>query len=175
MKRIGIIGVGGIARGKHIPELSCVSECKITAICDIDKAVLERVGDNLKLDAEHRFTDYKKLIDCDDVDAVEICTPNYLHIEMAEYAAEKGKAMNIEKPLCLDARDAEGLFNTVKQKDIPNMMSFSYRFFPAVRYAKWIMDKGLIGKVVSVDIAYLKSNFGNLKSKKRSCSVQLGY
>ena len=72
MKRIGIIGVGGIANGRHIPELLNVTDCKITAICDIDENALSSTGDRLALDSEHRFTDYKKLIECNDVDAVEI-------------------------------------------------------------------------------------------------------
>lgn len=158
MKQIGIIGVGGIANSAHIPQLLDIEDCKITAICDINESALLTVGEKLGLDNKHRFTDYKKLIDCDDVDAVEICTPNYLHIEMAEYTAKKGKPMNIEKPLCLTAEEAEQVDAIIKENNITNMMSFSYRFAPSVRYAKWIMEKGLIGKVVSINVEYLKSS-----------------
>lgn len=52
MKRIGIIGVGGIANGRHIPELLNVTDCKITAICDIDENALSSTGDRLALDSE---------------------------------------------------------------------------------------------------------------------------
>ena len=76
MKKIGIIGLGMIACGRHIPELKNVKECKITAICDIDENKLKTVGDSLDIPEELRFTDYNDLISCSDVDAVEICTPN---------------------------------------------------------------------------------------------------
>lgn len=158
MVRVGIIGCGGIATGKHIPELLKVADCKITAICDIDKNALERTKAGLGLDEKHCFEDYKKLIECDDVDAVEICTPNYLHVPMAEYAVTHGKAINVEKPLAISADDTKNLEKLLCENGTPNMMCFSYRFFPAVRYAKHILDRGLIGKVVSVNVEYLKSS-----------------
>ena len=158
MKRIGIIGCGGIANGKHIPELLKVSGCKITALCDINETALNQTAERLGIDEEHRFTDYKALVDCGDIDAVEICTPNYLHVPIAEYAVSKGFPINIEKPLALDSDEAERLGKLMAEKSVQGMMCFSYRFFPAVRYAKYILDKGLIGKVVSVNVEYLKSS-----------------
>ncbi|MDY3928004.1 MAG: Gfo/Idh/MocA family oxidoreductase [Clostridia bacterium] len=158
MKRIGIIGVGGIANGVHIPQLLNVRDCKITAVCDIDPIALENTAKRLEIDKQHQFKNYKALIDCSDIDAVEICTPNYVHVKIAEYAALAGKSVNIEKPLGITAKECEKLKKIVKEKNIVNMMSFSYRFFPAVRYAKWIIDKGLIGKIVSLNVEYLKSS-----------------
>lgn len=156
MIRIGIVGCGGIAYGKHMTELLKVGGCKITAICDIDKNALKRSADRLGLDSEHCFEDYRQLIDCADVDAVEICTPNYLHVPIAEYAVSKNKPINVEKPLALNTEETKKLEAMLAEKKVPNMMCFSYRFFPAVRYAKYILDKGLIGKVVSINVEYLK-------------------
>lgn len=156
--RVGIIGIGGIATGKHIPELLNTNECEITAICDIDENRLKTIGDKLQLDQAHRFTDYKELIACSDVDAVEICTPNYLHIPMALEAVKAGKPINVEKPLSVDLEHTVPLDEALKQKPVANMMCFSYRFFPAVRFAKWILKKNMIGKVVSVNVEYLKSS-----------------
>ena len=87
MVKIGIVGVGGIANGVHITQLLEVKDCQITAICDINPNALKKTGDRLNLPENRRFTDYKALIDCKNVDAVEVCTPNYLHIPIAEYAA----------------------------------------------------------------------------------------
>ncbi len=157
MKKIGIIGVGGIAN-VHIRQLLEVKDCEIAAICDINPERLEIIGEKLKIPKERRFAYYRDLIACKEVDAVEICTPNYLHIPMAAAAAKAGKPFNLEKPLstCLGA--AEPLVRQLKETPVANMMCFSYRFMPAVRYAKWIMEKGLIGDVVSVDVAYLKAS-----------------
>ncbi len=158
MVRVGIIGVGSIARGVHIPELLKIKDCKITAICDIDEKRLDMIGDELKIDKEHRFTDYKKLINCDEVDAVEICTPNYLHVPMAVEAVSKGKAVEIEKPIASTLEQTQMLKAAIKEQNVANMMCFSYRFFPATRYAKWIIDNKMIGDIISIDVAYLKSS-----------------
>ena len=158
MVKIGIVGVGAVANGRHITELLKVADCQITAICDIDPQALQKTGERLNLPEKRRFTDYKALIDCQDVDAVEICTPNYLHIPIAEYAAKAGKPINVEKPLGMSAEECERLESIVKNHSITNMVCFSYRFMPAVRYAKTIIDKGLLGDIVSINVEYKKSS-----------------
>ena len=158
MKRIGIIGVGGIAMRKHIPQLLEIENCKITAVCDINPNALKKAADKLGLDETHCFTDYKMLVDFDEVDAVEVCTPNYMHVEIAEYALRKGKPVNCEKPLGMTAEECERLQEASDISGALGMVCFSYRFMPAVRYAKWIIDKGLIGEIVGVNVEYLKSS-----------------
>ena len=158
MVKIGIIGCGGIANGKHITELLKIGECQITALCDPDENALSRTAERLHLSADQCYKDYKMLIDHADVDAVEICTPNHMHIPIAEYAVAKGKAINVEKPLALTAAETCQLARSLSENPVPNMMCFSYRFYPAVRYAKYLLEKGSIGKIVSVDVAYLKSS-----------------
>lgn len=155
--RIGIIGLGGISK-KHIGELNQIRECKITAICDIDENKLCKVGEELKIPNENRFTDYRELINCEDVDAVEICTPNHLHVPMSVAAVDAGKPFNVEKPLSVSYADALLLGEKLKEKPTPNMICFSYRFMPAVRYAKHMMENGEIGKVINIQVEYLKSS-----------------
>lgn len=157
MKRIGIIGVGGIAQ-LHIRQLQEIETCKIAAICDIDPQKLRTVGERLQIPDERRFIEYQDLIDCEEVDAVEICTPNYLHVPMAVAAVRAGKPFNVEKPLSVNMEAVKPLKEILSQNPVKNMMCFSYRFMPAVRYAKWIMENHLIGDVVSIDVAYLKSS-----------------
>ena len=158
MLKIGIIGVGGIAQNAHIKELKECKDAIITAICDIDEATLNKVGDDLNLDAKYRFKDYMDLINCDEVEAIQICTPNYLHVEMATAAVKKGKPVEIEKPLGLDYNDTLPLTKALEENPVANMMCMSYRFKPAVRFAKWIMNKNLIGDIISIDVQYLKSS-----------------
>ncbi|MBR5508383.1 MAG: Gfo/Idh/MocA family oxidoreductase [Clostridia bacterium] len=158
MVRIGIIGVGGIVQGVHIKELSECDDVKITAICDINRDTLHKVGDQLGIEDEYRFENYNDLINCEIVDAVEICTPNYLHIKMAIDTIKAGKPVEIEKPLGINYEETKELVKTIEENQVPNMMCMSYRFKPAVRYAKWIMNKHLIGDIVSIDVQYLKSS-----------------
>ena len=157
MLRVGIIGVGGIAK-VHIEQLQKCDNAKITAICDTDEVKLNEVGGKLQIPEEYRFADYKDLIACDVVDAVEICTPNYLHIDMACDAIESGKAVEVEKPLDIDSAKVDKLRSLLSKKPVFNMMCFSYRFFPAVRYAKHILEQGMLGDIVNVNIEYLKDS-----------------
>lgn len=158
MVKIGIIGVGGIACGVHIPGIENSYGGVITAICDIDSEKLKLVGDKLNIPQNRRFENYIDLILCGDVDAVEICTPNYLHVPMAIEAVKAGKPINVEKPLSINVSEAKKLENELFKNPIMNMMCFSYRFKPAVRYAKEILNRGLLGDVISVNVEYLKSS-----------------
>lgn len=158
MKRIGIIGVGGVANGAHISQLLKVKECKITAICDIDPGALQKTASRPGLEQVLLFEDYKELIDSGEVDAVEICTPNHMHVEIATYAAKKGIPFESEKPLGMSVEECVSLEQLVKESGLVNMMCFSYRFIPAVRYAKWMIDRGLLGDIISVSVEYLKSS-----------------
>ena len=157
MLKLGIIGLGGIA-GTHIKQLESVKQAKICAICDIDETVLHKRGDALEIPMSHRFTDYRDLIACPDVEAVEICTPNYLHVPMAMDVVRAGKAVEVEKPLSVDYSGVEELLQLIKEKDVVNMTCFSYRFRPAVRYARQMIQEGKLGDIIHANVAYLKSS-----------------
>ena len=156
--RVGIIGVGGIAQSKHIPGLKACKEAEIVAVCDINPETLKKVGDDLNIADEYRFEDYQDLIACPLVDAVEICTPNYLHVPMAMDAIRSGKSVNIEKPLALSMEQAMPLTECKLAEDQTVMMSFSYRFMPAIRYAKAMIEEGKLGRITGVEVSYLKDS-----------------
>lgn len=157
MLKIGIIGLGGIS-AKHIREIRACDKAEIRAICDINPETLKKVGDQLGIPENNRFTNYKDLIACEEVEAVEICTPNYLHIPMAMDVVAAGKALEIEKPLSVDYAGVDELLSAIDNAGIVNMTCFSYRFMPAVRYAKHLIEEGKLGKIINVDVAYLKSS-----------------
>jgi len=154
---IGIIGVGGIGRGAHLISLKNCVGAKVTAICDIDRERLNKVGDEFGIDEDYRFVDYMDLIKCSKVDAVEICTPNYLHAQMAIDVIAAGKPVNLEKPMALNYDQAKAIKNALDGTNLPFMISFSYRFKPAVRFAKWIISQGLIGDIITLNVEYFKS------------------
>ncbi len=158
MLKIGIIGVGNIAVNAHIPQLKKCEDVTISAICDIDETRLKKVGDDLGIDEKYRFTDYHDLINCSEVEAVEICTPNYLHIDMAIDVIKSGKPVNVEKPIDISGEKTGALLEALKENPVVNMTTFSYRFMPAVRYAKHILDRGLIGDIINVNIEYNKES-----------------
>ena len=158
MLKIGIVGVGNIACNVHIPEINACSEGELVAICDIDEAKLKAVGEKFGIPENMRFTDYNDLIACPEVEAVEICTPNHLHVPIALAAVKAGKHIEVEKPLTTECNEQmKVLLAEIEKNRVVNMMSFSYRFKSAVRYAKKLIDEGRLGKIVNVNIEYLQS------------------
>lgn len=158
MVRIGVVGTGGIACNVHIPEILNCPEGKLVAICDIDEAKLKAAGEKFNIPENMRFTDYNDLIACPEVDAVEICTPNHLHVPIALAAVKAGKHIEVEKPLTTECNEQmQELLDEIEKRGLVNMMSFSYRFKSAVRFAKHLIDEGRLGKIVNVNIEYLQS------------------
>ncbi len=156
--RIGIIGIGGIACGTHYNGLKAAKGCRISAICDIDEKKLSVRGGEWGIPENLRFTDYKELIDCPEVDAIEVCTPNYLHPEMAEYAIRAGKPVNVEKPLGLSVEQCRPMLEAQRVCGTPAMVCFSYRFKSSVRYAKRILEGKKIGEIMGINVQYFKDS-----------------
>lgn len=156
--RIGIIGTGGVANSRHIKELLQCKEAKIVALCDIDSTALSRAAEKTSVPPEKCYTDYRDLINDPSVDAIEICTPNYLHAEMAIAALQAGKPINLEKPVAMSYEQSQTIVTAERESTAFGMTCFSYRFMPAVRYAKHLVDSGLIGDIVGLNVAYLKSS-----------------
>lgn len=155
--KIGLIGCGGIANGVHLPGYASASGAEIYALCDIDKEKLDRTAEKYGVPPERRFTDWHDLI-ASDAEAIDICTPNYLHVPMAKAAVAAGKHFCCEKPLGISYEECLALEKDADLAGVKAMVCFSYRFMPAVRYAKHLVDECKIGKVVNFYAQYLKSS-----------------
>lgn len=158
--RMGVIGVGGIARGAHIPNIQRSPDAVLTALCDIDPEKLESAAKAYHIDAAHCFLNYEDLLKCPDVDAVSICTPNDVHVPIALKAVQHRKPFAVEKPLSIDVKSAKKLSEAVKASGIPSMICFSYRFRGAACYAKELIAQGKLGKLRHVYTRYVQS-WGN--------------
>ena len=150
--RVGSVGVGAIWGGVHEPGIAKSPDLTLVAICDIDEKKLEAVGEKYGIPPQYRFTDYRDLVNCDIVDAVDICTSNDAHFKVAMAAVEAGKPFNLEKPITLTAEEADILAKAAQEKNVKNMVCFSYRFKAAARYAKDLIAQGKIGRVYHVNI-----------------------
>ncbi len=156
MVRIGIIGLGiGMF---HIGRINEAENGEVYAICDLNKEKLKTVGDRLGIPEERRFTNYLDLINCEGVDAVEVCTPNYLHAKMAIDVIKAGKPVQVEKPLDVNFDEAVKIRNALEENYVPNMTTLSYRYYSCVRYAKHLLEQNAIGEIVSLKIEYLKDS-----------------
>ena len=155
--RVGSVGLGGIWTGVHEPGIRRSPNLELVAICDIDEEKLQAAGEKYGIPPERRFTDYHALINCPDVEAVDICTSNDAHFEIAMAAVEAGKPYDLEKPITMTAEQADTLAKATEEKGLKNMVCFSYRFKAAARYAKDLIAQGKIGHVYHVDMQYFQA------------------
>lgn len=150
--RIGLIGCGFMGRThsnaynritNFFPELGYQPQLKAVCSRNADKvrAFAEQWG------YESTETDWKKLIARDDIDAVDICTPNDTHAEIAIAAAAKGKMILCEKPLSRTLAEGQKMVEAIDKAGVANTVWYNYRRVPAVTLAKQIIDSGKLGKV----------------------------
>src|SRR5215213_11419157 len=90
---------------------------------------------------ESTETDWKKLVARKDIDAIDICTPNNSHAEIAIAAARAGKMVLCEKPLSLDGPQGEEMVRVIEETKVPNTVWYNYRRVPAVTLAKQLIDE----------------------------------
>lgn len=103
---------------------------------------------------EETSLDWKKVVQRDDIDIVDICTPNILHPPIAIAAAKAGKHVVCEKPLANTLPEAVKMLDTVKKAGIKHMCGFSYRFAPAVATIKQMIKNGDLGEIFHFRAAY---------------------
>jgi predicted dehydrogenase len=102
-------------------------------------------------------TDWKKVIDREDIDIVDIGVPTHLHHEIALAAAKEGKHIFCEKPMAVSYAQAKEMFEAARENGITHYLNHNYRRCPAVRLAKQLIDDGKIGRIFHWRGAYLQS------------------
>src|SRR5258708_2872863 len=134
MLKVGLIGCGDIARAHANAWLTLGNKVTITAVSDVvensAKAMGQRVG------GADVFTDYRRLIETADVDAVDICLPHHLHRDAIVAGARGGKHVICEKPLCLTLDEAEEIGGAVRSAGVTMMCAHNQLFDPAVQKAR---------------------------------------
>lgn len=146
--RIGIIGAGKIAERLHLPGYKGVVDAEVVAICDIKKNKAERLAGMFNI--PEVYTDYKRMIDDAGIDAVSVCTPNYLHEEMTIYAAKNKKHVLVEKPMSITVPAMKAMVAAAKKAKVVLMVEQSQRFDAAHQALKEVVESGVLGKFVSV-------------------------
>lgn len=158
--RIGMIGYGFMGRA-HSNAYKKVSNFFELDRHPVLQVACGRTEDRTKAFArtwgyESVETDWRKLVERDDVDAVDICTPNDSHREIALAAAEKGKMILCEKPLARNAAEGAEMVEAVEKAGVPNMVWYNYRRVPAVTLAKHLIDEGKLGKIFHYRAQFLQ-------------------
>src|SRR6185503_17248375 len=146
MKTVGIaiIGCGGITLQNHLPGLALCPEAKLVALCDTDAACLQRASEQTGI--KITSTRYEEIVSCEDVQAVIIATPNFVHAPIALAAIAAGKHVLCEKPMAMNHADALKMYQAAEAKGVRHMMAFTYRFVPAMQYLSHLVNTGGIGQ-----------------------------
>ena len=158
--RIGMIGYGFMGRA-HSNAYKQVAQffpsnhkVVLKAACARNKDEIQKFADNWGYESIE--TDWKKLIERKDIDAVDICTPNNLHKEIALAAAAAGKMILCEKPLAMNTAEGKEMVAAVEKAKVPNMVWYNYRRVPAVTMAKKLIEEGRLGKIFHYRAKFLQ-------------------
>ena len=157
---IGLIGYGFMGR-THSNAYKRVNDFFDLEYRPILKAVCgrdtEKVGEFAsQWQYESVETDWKALINRDDIDAIDICTPNNMHAEIAIAAAKAGKMVLCEKPLSMDVEEGERMVAAVAEAGVANTVWYNYRRVPAVTLAKQLVDEGRLGRIFHYRAQFLQ-------------------
>jgi predicted dehydrogenase len=143
--RIGVIGTGGIARAVHVPGWQDIPDVEIVALADVNETLVRKVAKDLGVGPA--FTDYRKLLKVDGLDAVDICTPNRMHGPIVLAALAAGKHVLCEKPLATTPAEIEKMIASAKKakRMLCVMQNNRYRGI-SVALKRWV-DTGGLGDV----------------------------
>ncbi|WP_068621040.1 Gfo/Idh/MocA family protein [Paenibacillus tuaregi] len=148
MIRCAIVGCGHIAR-KHIEAIRNTEGAELVALCDTDMSRLNEFELSIRVPV---FTEMAEMLQMlPEIDLICICTPSGIHARLAEQAARAGKHLIIEKPVSLTAEDGETIRQAVRYSGVKAAVVHPNRYRPAVRYLKWALDGGLLGKISHVN------------------------
>ena len=128
--RIGIIGCGGIANGKHMPSLKKLADVEMVAFCDIIVERAEKAAKEYGVEGAKVYTDYHDLIARDDIDVVHVLTPNREHSQITVDALNAGKHVMCEKPMAINSAEAKRMLDAAKATGKKLTIGYQSRFPP---------------------------------------------
>ena len=158
--RVGLIGYGFMGR-THSNAYRQVSKFFDIDHTPVLQACCARSEDKIKDFAdnwgwESYETDWRKLIERDDIDLIDITTPNNSHHDIAIAAAEAGKMVLCEKPLAMNVAEAVAMTEAIEKAGVANMVWFNYRRVPSITLAKQLVDENRIGRPFHYRAQYLQ-------------------
>ncbi|MBT2654889.1 Gfo/Idh/MocA family oxidoreductase [Bacillus sp. ISL-18] len=149
--RVGVIGCGSIAQHRHLPEYQVNPNVELTAVCDINQ---ERAIETAEKYGVLSYTDFNELLKSGEVDAVSVCTPNYLHAPITIAALEAGLHVLCEKPMATSKEEAEAMIAAAEKNGKKLMIGHNQRFVPSHQKARKLIANGEAGRIYSFRTAF---------------------
>jgi predicted dehydrogenase len=151
--KVGVIGTGFIGPS-HIEALRRLGNIDVVALAEYSDDAAKSKSKVLGID--QHYGDYRELLKNKEIQSVHICSPNYLHYEMAKAALNAGKHVVCEKPLAVSVSEAEKLVELAEKSGLVNAVNFNIRYYPLNRQIRLMVDKGDVGEIFAVQGSYLQ-------------------
>lgn len=154
--KVGIIGVGEIGTTKHLEQLKAhPDEVEIAALCDLLPERCRQANEKYGISAKI-YTDYRKMMEEEELDVVHVCTPNPLHAEMSIAAFQKGKHVYCEKPLACTYKDAKEILAARDAAGKQLASGMQWRYNTAPMEMKRMYEAGEFGEVYYIRSSQLR-------------------
>lgn len=142
--RFGLIGCGRVSP-RHVQSIAELEQARLVAVADVIASRAERVAKEQHAQA---YTDYRRMLDRDDIDVVNICTPSGLHAQMTIEALQAGKHVIVEKPMALNLLDADRMIATAKATGKKLCVVLQNRYNPPMLDLRRVVDENRLGKLL---------------------------
>ncbi len=154
--RVGIIGCGGIANGKHMPALSKVKDCEMAAFCDLIPEKAEKAAKDFGTPDAAVYTDYRKLLEDETIDVVHVCTPNRSHSFITVDALDAGKHVMCEKPMAINSAEAQKMIAARDRSGKLLSIGYQNRFRKESQFMKAEAEAGTFGEIYYAEATALR-------------------
>ena len=152
--RIALVGVGAAAQINHIPAIRKTEGLEIVALCDRDPEKVARVAQ--KFGIPRSTTRIEELLEDEEIHALDICTPNFLHAPMATAALEAGKDVLCERPLAHSAEEAAAMVKVARKNERILMCAVQHRFRQDAQLLKRFVEDGDLGELFLAKAGWLR-------------------
>lgn len=149
--RVAVIGCGAIAQRRHIPEFASNPNVELVAFAD---PVIERAQEMATQYGGKSYASYEDLLANEKVDAVSVCTPNYLHASISIAAANAGAHVLVEKPMATTEEEGEQMIEAARRNGVYLMVGHNQRLMPPHVKARELYESGKLGKVLTFRTAF---------------------
>lgn len=151
--RIGIVGLGAIARNTHIPALRALKNAEIVSGAEKNPERRKRIEQLFGL--RKTYDNYEEMYKADNIDAVYICLPNFLHFDATIKALNSGLHVLCEKPVGISSKEVEEMLDVAKLNNLIFMSGYQWRFAKNFLKAKEIIESGILGKIIQVQAVFM--------------------
>ena len=146
MIKVGVIGIGNMGK-HHARNYSDLPECKLVAVCDLDKELVNSLSKKYSCNG---YSDYKEMLEKEGLNAISLVVPTKDHTKIALDVLNQGVNLLVEKPIASSIEEAKKIVEKAKEKGLVLTVGHIERFNPGILKLKQIIDEGKLGTVRSI-------------------------